>query len=38
MPQLCVDPPGVDRTAVHTQINQETLDFFNRTLGPEYRP
>ena len=38
MPQLCVDPPGTDRTAVHTQINQETLDFFNRTLGPEYRP
>lgn len=35
MPKLCVDPPGVDRPAVHAQINREILDFFNRTLRPE---
>jgi predicted dienelactone hydrolase len=32
-PELCRDPPGVDRIAIHQQINGEILDFFDRTLG-----
>ncbi len=30
--ELCRDPPGVDRAAVHRQINAEIGDFFGRTL------
>jgi len=29
---ICKDPPGVDRTAVHRQINAEALAFFRKTL------
>lgn len=32
-PELFRDPPGVDRTALHRQINQDALDFFDRELG-----
>ncbi|MFI4986052.1 MAG: alpha/beta hydrolase family protein [Alphaproteobacteria bacterium] len=35
VPVLCSDPPGVDRAAIHRQINAEILDFFDRTLGRE---
>ena len=33
LPHLCVDAPGIDRAAIHRQINPEILDFFDRTLG-----
>ncbi len=29
---ICKDPPGVDRVAVHRQINAAALSFFRRTL------
>ncbi len=29
---ICGDPPGVDRAAVHRQLNDEMVDFFRRTL------
>lgn len=35
LPQICVDAPGIDRAAIHQQINPEILDFFDRTLGRE---
>ena len=31
-PDICVDPPGVDRVAVHRQINADALAFFRKTL------
>ena len=31
---ICTDPPGVDRAAVHAQLNAEIVAFFNRTLPP----
>ena len=33
VPLICNDPPGVDRRAVHTQVNAEALDFFTRVIG-----
>ena len=32
VPDICKDPPGVDRTAVHRQINASALSFFRKTL------
>ena len=32
MPEICVDPPGVDRAAVHRQLNADALAFFRKTL------
>jgi hypothetical protein len=32
LPELFRDPPGVDRTAIHRQINQDAQDFFDREL------
>ena len=29
---ICVDPPGVNRVAVHRQINGDALKFFHKTL------
>jgi predicted dienelactone hydrolase len=29
---ICQDPPGVDRVAVHRQLNAAALDFFSRQL------
>lgn len=29
-PDLCVDPPGIDRTAVHAALNGDMLRFFQR--------
>jgi len=31
-PDICTDPPGVDRTAVHRQIDADALGFFRKTL------
>lgn len=31
-PKICVDAPGVNRVAVHQQINADTLAFFRGTL------
>jgi predicted dienelactone hydrolase len=31
-PDICKDPPGVDRVAVHRQINVEALAFFKKSL------
>lgn len=31
-PELCKDPPGVDRTAVHEQVNAAALAFFRSEL------
>jgi predicted dienelactone hydrolase len=35
IPEICRDPPGIDRTAIHRQLNAEMLDFFGRTLRAE---
>lgn len=32
LPMLCVDPPGIDRTELHAQINADAVTFFQRTL------
>jgi predicted dienelactone hydrolase len=32
-PDICQDPPGVDRVAVHGQINAAALAFFRKELG-----
>ena len=32
-PMLCQDPPGVDRVAVHAEIDAAALAFFRKTLG-----
>lgn len=31
--EICRDPPGVDRTKVHAQINADALAFFRQTLA-----
>lgn len=31
-PDICTDPPGVDRVAVHRQIDADALAFFRKTL------
>jgi predicted dienelactone hydrolase len=32
IPDLCTDPPGVDRTAVHARVDADALEFFRKTL------
>jgi predicted dienelactone hydrolase len=32
-PDICIDPPGVDRVAVHRQVDADALAFFRKTLG-----
>lgn len=32
LPQLCVDPEGVDRVGIHREINSRVIRFFDRTL------
>jgi len=34
-PALCLDKPGIDRRAVHEELNGEMLRFFNGHLQPE---
>lgn len=31
-PVICSDPPGIDRTNVHAQLNADALAFFRKTL------
>jgi predicted dienelactone hydrolase len=31
-PDICIDPPGVDRAAAHLQIDADALAFFRKTL------
>ena len=31
--QICTDPPGIDRTAVHDRLNADMIAFFGRSLG-----
>jgi predicted dienelactone hydrolase len=33
MQTICSDPPGIDRIAVHQQINADALAFFRKTLN-----
>ena len=33
VPEICKDPPGFDRTAVHTRLDRELVEFFEGTLG-----
>lgn len=33
VPEICRDPAGVDRVAIHLRLNAEISDFFARTLG-----
>ena len=32
--QVCSDPPGIDRIAIHERLNAETIAFFRRSLPP----
>ncbi|WP_242112524.1 alpha/beta hydrolase family protein [Luteimonas aquatica] len=32
VPQICTDPPGVDRAAVHRQVNADAVAFFDAVL------
>lgn len=32
-PDICKDPPGVDRVTAHRKINADALAFFRKTLG-----
>ncbi|WP_132999770.1 alpha/beta hydrolase family protein [Luteimonas arsenica] len=38
VPEICGDPPGVDRAAVHAQVNADAVAFFRRTLAPAPAP
>ena len=33
IPELCSDPPGVDRKQVHAQIDEDALAFFRKSFG-----
>ncbi|NTX38322.1 MULTISPECIES: hypothetical protein [unclassified Myxococcus] len=33
-PEICVDPPGVDRVKLHRELSQDAVRFFSRTLTP----
>jgi predicted dienelactone hydrolase len=33
-PEICKDPPGIDRAAFHARLNAEMIEFFRRTLTP----
>ncbi len=33
-PEICADPPGIDRARLHLQINQAALAFFGASLRP----
>ena len=34
LPALCVDPPGIDRKALHARINADAVGFFRQALAP----
>jgi len=33
IPAICTDPPGIDRRAIHAQLNADMVAFFGKTLG-----
>jgi hypothetical protein len=33
IPEECIDPPGVDRAAIHREIGDAALRFFGTALG-----
>jgi predicted dienelactone hydrolase len=33
--QICTDPAGIDRTALHERLNAEMVVFFRKSLGPK---
>jgi predicted dienelactone hydrolase len=33
IPEICTDAPGIDRVAIHRQVNAEMADFFRRALA-----
>jgi predicted dienelactone hydrolase len=33
-PVICADPPGIDRKAIHAQLNVDMVAYFRKTLGP----
>jgi predicted dienelactone hydrolase len=35
IPAICTDPPGIDRRAIHAQLNADMVAFFRRTLGED---
>ena len=37
-PDICRDRPGFDRIAFHQRLNQQILDYFNRTLDGQQAP
>ncbi len=37
LPVLCKDPPGIDRAALHAQINADAVAFFRQTLAEPSR-
>jgi len=37
-PDTCRDRPGFDRVAFHERLNDQILDYFNRTLGVQDAP
>jgi len=32
-PEICSDPNGIERSALHARLNSEMVDFFERTLN-----
>lgn len=34
-PDICIDPPGIDRAALHVKLDAEIVDFFNRKLAQQ---
>jgi predicted dienelactone hydrolase len=32
IPEICKDPSGIDRAAIHARVNAEMIEFFRRTL------
>ena len=35
VPEICRDPPGIDRAAIHRELNAEMVAFFRGTLGAD---
>jgi predicted dienelactone hydrolase len=35
IPEICRDPLGIDRAAIHVRLNAEMIEFFRRTLATQ---
>jgi predicted dienelactone hydrolase len=35
IPAICIDPPGIDRRAIHQQLDADMVAFFRKTLGAD---